>query len=112
MQTILQVICTPGESLRDAIGSDTAIAKHGLQVTKHQTPGRSPGWTKLHSCAEPRRAGAINVEWNTSAAILTCRVVTRGVRKPSLIVGDLVNYLVTRFPGRIRALTLIPRLGS
>jgi hypothetical protein len=112
MQTIVQAICTAGESLRDAIGADGGIAGYGLQVTKQQTPGRSPGWAKLHSCAEPRKPGAINIEWNPSAAMLTCRIVTRGARKPSPIVGDLVAYLVARYPGRIQALTVIPRLHA
>jgi hypothetical protein len=112
MQTIVQAICTAGESLRDAIGSDAKIENYDLQVTKQQTPGRSPGWAKLHSSADPRKPGAINVEWNPSAAILTCRIVTRGTHKPSPIVGDLVAYLTARYSKRIRALTVIPTIRS
>ena len=109
MQTIVQVICTPGGSLRDAIGADERIGDFQLQVTKQQTAGRSPGWSKLHSTSEPPRPGAINIEWNASAAMLTCRIVTRGARRPSPIVGDLINYLAARFTARVQAITVIPR---
>lgn len=109
MQTIVQAICSPGGSLRDAIGEDARIGKYGLQVSRQQTPGRSPGWTKLHSSAEPRRPGAVNIQWDPSAAMLTCRVVTKGASRPGPIVGDLVNYLVSRFPRRVQAVTVVPR---
>lgn len=112
MQTIVQAICTPGASLRDIMERDRALARFRLRVTRQQTPGRSPGWAKLHSSAEPPRPGAVNVEWNASAATLTCRVVTRSGRRPSAIVGDLVAYLVVRHPARIRAVTVIPRLTA
>ncbi len=109
MQTIVQVICTPGISLRDAIGTDPRIGEFQLQVTKQQTAGRSPGWSKLHSSAEPPRPGAVNIEWNARASILTCRVVTRSARHPSPIVGDLINYLAIRFTARVRTISIIPR---
>lgn len=109
MQTIVQVICSAGESLRDAIGADETIEKYHLTVTSQQMAGRSPGWTKLHSAADPPKPGAINIEWNPRAATLTCRIITRGHRKPSPIVGDLVTYLVSRFIGRVRTITIVPR---
>lgn len=109
MQTIVVATCTPGVSLRDLIGRDARLRDFRLQVTKQHSPGRSPGWAKLHSSAAPPRPGAINVEWSPSAAILTCRIVTRGHRAPSPIVGDLVAYLASRHASRIRALTVIPR---
>lgn len=112
MQTIVQAICTTGESLRDAIGADTRIGRYGLQVTSQQTPGRSPGWTKLHSVTEPPRPGAINIEWDPRSSMLTCRIVTRGSRKPSVIVGDLVAYLVHEYSARIKAITVVPRMGG
>lgn len=111
MQTIIQVICSTGPSLRDAIGVDPRIARFGFTVSKHQTPGRSPGWTKVHS-TEPDRAGAINVQWNPDSGMLTCRVVTKGSSKPGPIVGDLVNYLITRYPRRVQAVTVVPRRGG
>jgi hypothetical protein len=104
MQVVISAICTSGRSLREAIGTDERLEKHLLALDKRQTPGRQPGWLKLRS-AETERRGAINVEWDKQAQILTARVVTRGSSRPSPIVGDFVNYLFTRHGKRIRSIT-------
>lgn len=103
MQIIISAICTHGRSLREAIGKDERLARFGLQLDKMQTPGRHPGWLKLHSARDER--GAINVVWDAQAHILTARVVTRRTSKPSPIVGDFITYLLARHRTRIRAIT-------
>src|SRR5438045_2593639 len=80
MQILIQVLCTKGRSIRQAIADDPRIERYGLQVTKEAQPGRAPGWLKLH--AEEMR-GALNVEWDAQSSVLSARVVTRGSRKPS-----------------------------
>jgi hypothetical protein len=107
MQIIVSAICTNGPSLREAIGTDERLEHHGLRLDRMQIPGRHPGWLKLHS-AETRR-GAINVVWDAQAHILTARVVTRGSRRPSPIVGDFINYLLARHRARVRAITTAVR---
>lgn len=102
MQIIISAICTGGGSLREAIGADERLERFGLRLDKRQTPGRQPGWLKLHSAREAR--GAINVVWDAQAHILTARVITRRSR-PSPIVGDFITYLLARHRGRIRAIT-------
>ncbi|MDQ6737900.1 MAG: hypothetical protein M3Z30_09400 [Gemmatimonadota bacterium] len=103
MQILVQVLCTKGASLREAIANDKRIDKYGLQVTSEKQPGRAPGWMKLHSSDSAR--GALNVEWDSQSAMLSARVVTRGSRKPSPIVGDFVNYLLSRHGTRVQTIT-------
>ena len=102
MQILIQALCTKGPSMRQAIADDTRIDRFKLQVTKEAQPGRAPGWLKLH--AEEMR-GALNVEWDAQSSVLSARVVTRGSRKPSPIVGAFVNYLLQRHDGRVQSIT-------
>lgn len=106
MQTLVQVVCTRGPSLREAIGNDRNLKKFGLVLTEHHRHGRPHGWAKVHSIG---RRGAINIEWDGDTNILLCRVITRGTSKPNLIIGDFVDYLLRRFQKRIEAINIIPR---
>lgn len=103
MQILIQVLCTKGSSIRQAIADDQRIERFGLQVTKESQPGRAPGWLKLHATDETR--GALNVEWDAQSSVLSARVVTRGSRRPSPIVGQFVNYLLQRHEGRVQSIT-------
>ena len=103
MQILVQVLCSKGASLREAIANDTRIDRYGLRVTSEKQPGRAPGWMKLHSADSAR--GALNVEWDSQSAILNARVITRGSRRPSPIVGDFVNYLLARHGSRVQSIT-------
>jgi hypothetical protein len=103
MQILVQVLCTKGASLREAIANDRRIARYSLTVTSEKQPGRHPGWMKLHSADSAR--GALNVEWDTQSAVLSARVITKGSRKPSPIVGDFVNYLLARHGSRVQSIT-------
>ena len=106
MQTVIQVHCSRGQSLRDKIAKDSRLDQHSLYVVKEHQPGRSPGWLKIRS-TEPDRRGAINLQWD-AAGVLRCRVVNRGKGKPNLIVGDFLDYLLARHRKRIRVVTLLP----
>lgn len=107
MQTLVQVICTPGRSVRDAIANDAKLSAHHFEVVLERKAGRFPGWTKLRSHAEGRR-GSINLQWNSSTKVLACRVVNKGAGKPNLIVGDFVDYLLQRHRRRVRLITVLP----
>jgi hypothetical protein len=108
MQTIVQVICTPGRSVRDAIARHPRIGAHGLVVSAQKNPERPHGWTKLHS-SRPGVRGAINVQWNADAGILLARVITRAGNVPGPIVADFVDFLMTRLARRIECINVIPR---
>lgn len=108
MQILVQVICTKGKSLRDAVANDTKLADHFLAVSEVKKQGRSHGWTKVHS-TWPGRRGAINITWDPHDRLLLCRVVTRGAGRPHLIVGDFVDYLLKRFSKRIQGIHVLPR---
>jgi hypothetical protein len=103
MQILIQVLCTKGSSIRQAIADDQRIERFGLQVTKEAQPGRAPGWLKLHATDETR--GALNVEWDAQSSVLSARVVPRGSRRPSPIVCYFVNYLLQRHEGRVQSIT-------
>ena len=103
MQILIQVLCTKGRSIRQAIADDPRIDRYDLQVTKEAQPGRAPGWLKVHAIDETR--GALNIEWDAQSSVLSARVVTRGSRRPSPIVGYFVNYLLQRHVGRVQSIT-------
>ena len=107
MQTLVQVICTPGASVRDAIANDAKLDAHDFEVLFERKAGRSPGWTKLRSRGEGRR-GTINIQWNGATKVLSCRVVNKGSGKPNLIIGDFVDYLLQRHRRRIKLITVLP----
>jgi hypothetical protein len=107
MQTLIHVLSSKNRSLRSAIGGDPKLSKFHLQVSERKKIGRTHGWAKLHSTL-PERGGAVNIEWNGSSRMLLCRIVTRADR-PSLIVGDLVNYLLARFRSSIDSVSVRPR---
>ncbi len=108
MQTLVQVICSKGKSLRDSIVNDPRLEKFGLVIQKKQQPGRKNGWAKLHS-TEPGRWGALNIEWDADTSILVCRVVNRGKGRPHRLLGDFVGYLFHCFRTRIEAVNIVPR---
>ncbi len=113
MQTLVQVICSKGRSLRDAIVNDRRLDAFGFEVQKKQKPGRAPGWATLHSVGKDRKGfpkrGALKVEWDTQTRVLLCRVINRGKGRPDQIVGDFVYYVLARFRRRIEAINVLPR---
>lgn len=108
MQTMIQVVCSNGKSMRDAVASDGQLKSHGFKVTKERKPGRKPGWTKVKSTS-PDRRGTVNIQWSGSASILMCRVVNKGAGKPNLVVGDFVDYLLRCHKKRVRHITIWAR---
>jgi hypothetical protein len=106
MQILVQVLCTKGRSLREAIATDARLERFGLLVTRQMQPGRAPGWLKLHAIVT---RGALNVEWDAQSAVLSARVITRGTRRPSPIVGHFINYLLARHHGRVQSITTAHR---
>jgi hypothetical protein len=108
MQTLVDIYCTRGTSLREAIANDARLSRHGLEVLKEHQPGRAPGWAKLRG-NKPGSQGSVNVEWDAAGQVLRCRVVNRGRGKPHYIVGDLVEYLLARHRSRIVGILVVPQ---
>ncbi|MGH7482790.1 MAG: hypothetical protein ACRELV_11595 [Longimicrobiales bacterium] len=109
MQTTIAVHCTrrPRTSLRDAIVSDDRLADYRLRVLSQQKPGRNPGWAKLSS-TQPDVLGVINIEWDPAARMLVARAVTRDTRPPAPLIGHFIEYLLARYPRRIRSIVTSP----
>lgn len=107
MQTVVQVVCSRGRSLRDAIANDRRLMRHQLEVVQEKKPGRSPGWTKVRT-TEGERSGSMNIQWDAATSILTCRVVNRGAGRPNLIIANFVEYLLRRQRRRIKLVTVLP----
>jgi hypothetical protein len=111
MQTVIHIFCKAGPSLRDRIAKDDRrLSKFELHVESQKNPTRARGWTKLKSLGA--KDGAINVDWDSDAKVLVCRVVTRGSGDPAPIVGDFVSYLLSHHFARFRMLTLVPEAGK
>jgi hypothetical protein len=109
MQTVIQVICKPGPSLREAISNYRSIERFSLQVTLQKRPGRRHGWAKIHALdGEP--PGALNIEWDPNTHILMGRVVTKGKNRPNRLISYFVDFLLgSRFRGRIKSISIFPR---
>ena len=107
MQSVIQVVCYRGGSLREAIANDTRLEKHRLEVLRQKRSGRNPGWAKLHS-TDPDIPGAINLEWDPATKTLMARVVTKGTNTADRITGDLIGYLMRCQRRRIRSVLLLP----
>ena len=107
MQTIVQVICSGRASLREAIVNDKKLEDYGMKVSSQKTPGRNPGWAKIHS-TDDDVPGAINLSWDSNANILSCRIIAKSANKPADLAGILVAYLLARFRKRIKAIGVMP----
>ncbi len=104
MQTIIQVISTGTQSLRDVIVNDKQLERYDLVVSEQKRQTRSKGWAKIHM---PGAQGAINLEWHGASQTLICRVVTRG-GEPHTITGAFTTYLLARQAKKIHSIQIIP----
>jgi hypothetical protein len=86
--------------MRDAVADDSKLEEYNLRIVKEKKAGRKPGWTKVKSSMSDRQ-GTVNIQWNANARVLMCRVINRGAGKPSLLVGDFVDYLLARHNKRV-----------
>ncbi len=107
MQSVIQVMCYRGGSLREAVANDRRLEKYHLAVARQKRSGRNPGWAKLHS-TEPEVHGAINLEWDPATKTLMARVVTKGKNTADRITGDFIAYLIRCQRRRIRSIVLLP----
>jgi hypothetical protein len=110
MQSVVQVTCYRGGSLREAIANDRRLDKYQLVVLRQKRSGRNPGWAKLHS-TDPQVPGAINLEWDPATKTLMARIVTKGKNTPDRITGDFIAYLMRYQRRRIRSILLLPGLS-
>jgi hypothetical protein len=107
LQTVIQVICSEGESLRERIVKDKKLRDYSLVVFKQRSVGRNPGWAKIYSnlYGVP---GALNLVWHKESMMLIARIVTRGSSKPDQLIGYFVTYLLARHQRRIKVISILP----
>lgn len=89
------------------VNDDSRLESFGFKVSRKLKPDRPKGWAKIHSIRSDRW-GALNLEWDSDARILLCRVVNRGKGSPELALGDFVAYLLRYYRRRIRAINVVP----
>jgi hypothetical protein len=106
MQTIIQVFCSKGPSLRDSIVNDKRLSDFDLAVREKLRQGRTQGWAKISSRRRDR-LGALNLQWDSDTRILLCRVVNRRKGRPDLVLGDFVSYLLRRYRRRIAVINIL-----
>lgn len=107
MQVLVQVMSAQRGSLRDAILRDKKLKDYGLKVSVQKKPGRSHGWSKLHSTNG--KHGAINIRWEGASRMLVCRVVTRGEGEPYSIIADFIAYILARHQNRMELINILAR---
>jgi len=108
MQILIQVLTSHRKSLRDIIVNDKKLDDFRLKVSVQRKPGRAHGWAKLHSNLNGVH-GALNIEWEPSLRMLTCRFITKGDGKPDFIIADFIEYLLTRHRKKIESISILPR---
>jgi len=105
MQTVIQVLCTGGASLRQRIANDKdRLDEFELKLGPEKKPERNPGWTKMNG--KRNVSGAVNMSWDAATRTLTCRIVNRRLARPHRIVGRLVDFLLYRYRSRIKVITI------
>jgi len=105
MQTVVQVICTSGPSLRTLIGDQgKKLGTHSLEVVAEKAD-RNPGWMKIKDTS-PGSHGALNVSWDGDTMTLTGRVVTRGAGKPNQIIAAFVSFLLRYHGKRVKLISI------
>ena len=105
MQTIIQVICSDGESLREKIVKDGKLEDFYLLVSKQRSVGRNPGWSKIYGT--DGTAGALNLTWHKESMMLMARVITKGSSRPDQLVSYFVRYLLARHRRRIKMVNIL-----
>lgn len=106
MQTIVQIICTKGTSLRDSIIKDSKLENYKFKIETKITKKRSPGWTSLSSI-DSEHQGSIKIQWDPTTNFLLCRIVNKGSGKPAQITGALISYLLGRYSKRIESISIL-----
>ncbi len=107
MQTLVQVFCSKGQSLRTKIINDGKLGDFQLTVDRTKKVGKSHGWSKLKGGSGEK--GAINIEWDSKTRALVCRVINRGSGKPNDIIANFVRYLLARCRPRIEGINILYR---
>jgi len=92
--------------MRDAIANDPKLEDHNFEILLEHKAGRAPGRTKLRSRAQGRR-GSLNIQWGAATNVRSCRVVNKGSAKPTLLIGDFVDYR-QRHRRRVKLITVLP----
>jgi hypothetical protein len=106
LQTVIQVICSNGESLREKIVKDKRLEDYSLLVSKQRSVGRNPGWSKIYS-NEYGTPGALNLTWHKESMMLMGRVITKGSSRPDQLISYFVRYLLARHKKRVRMINIL-----
>lgn len=103
MQTVIQIISTRNESLRERIVNDPSLEQFGLRVQLEKKKGRQHGWAKIYRNGAH---GALNLQWMAGPRTLLGRIVTKGDGCPSLLAATFLYYVLARFRDEIKAVHL------
>jgi hypothetical protein len=82
MQILIQVLCTKGSSIRQAIADDPRIERFALQVTKEAQPG-AHRWLKLHATDETAARSTSSGTHSRRCSARASSRAARGVRARS-----------------------------
>jgi hypothetical protein len=109
MQTVIQIVSSRTDSLRERIVNDADLGQYGLRVETEKKKGRTHGWAKLYGDAAQ---GALNLQWLAAPRALLGRIVTKGDSCPALLAGTFLRYVLARYREEIKAIHIWTQEGS
>lgn len=109
MQTVIQIVSSRTDSLRERIVNDPDLGAFGLEVDKEKKKGRSHGWAKLYGHGAQ---GALNLQWLAAPRALLGRIITKGDSCPAQLAGTFLCYVLARYRDEIRAVHIWTQEGN
>jgi|GEM_PF-755344 len=109
MQTVIQIVSSKTDSLRERIVNDADLGEYGLRVEKEKKKGRTHGWAKLSGDGAQ---GALNLQWLAAPRALLGRIVTKGDSCPAQLAGAFLCYVLARYRDEIRAIHIWTQEGN
>jgi len=105
MQTVIQVLCTGGVSLRQTIADDQeGLEQFQLKLGRQRIANGHPGWTEVRG--RGNTWAALKISWDMPTTTLTCRVASRRLARPHPIASKFVDFLLYRYSERIKAVSI------
>lgn len=108
MKVRFWVVSAKGTSLRDSLNNDLTKdrarnnKRYPVRLEKERKSDRPEGWSWVHS--RNGGMGAVRYRWNQQLEILECWAVTKGDNRPSQIIGEFVETVLSSHKRKIKSI--------